>query len=127
MDRIRDVAYGGDSQKVMDKWPMEVREIINTNLQALQNSKVSSFSDLPDWVNQGSASEKALKGHDLKGARQLTIKHRNSYRVAYIAEFEGVVVVLHCFKKQTEGRQSKDMKTVAARLSGAYAEFGYKT
>lgn len=73
MDRIRDVAYGGDSQKVIDKWPMEVREIINTNLQALQNSKVSSFSDLPDWVNQGSASEKALKGHDLKGARQLTI------------------------------------------------------
>jgi phage-related protein len=100
---------------------------LESNLQALQNSKVSSFSDLPDWVNQGSASEKALKGHDLKGARQLTIKHRNSYRVAYIAEFEDVVVVLHCFKKQTEGRQSKDMKTVAARLAGAYAEFGYKT
>ena len=78
-------------------------------------------------VLQGSASEKALKGHDLKGARQLTIKHRNSYRVAYIAEFEDVVVVLHCFKKQTEGRQSKDMKTVAARLAGAYGEFSYKT
>jgi phage-related protein len=120
----RDVVYAGKSQKTIDDWTQDVREIINTNLQGLQSSDANSFSDLPDWSNNGSTSDKKLSGAKLEGARQLTIKYKDSYRVVYIADFEEVIVVLHCFKKKTEGKQSKDMKTVESRLKDAKSVFG---
>ena len=118
----RNVAYIGDSEKVLDSWPEDVKEMVKTNLQALQQSKLSAFSELPDWVGTGTLTEKGLQGKHLKGARQLTIKHKNSYRVAYIATIGSYVVVLHCFTKQKEGKQKKDMVTVEARLATARAK-----
>lgn len=123
----RDVVYAGKSQKIIDAWPEDVTEIINTNLQGLQESQVHSFSDLPDWPHHGKLCDKTLQGGNLKGARQLTIKHKDSYRVVYIAEFKDIIVVLHSFKKQKEGKQGKDMDTVEQRLKDAKSAFSTKT
>lgn len=122
----RKIAYAGKSHKVLDSWPKDVREMVKTNLQALQSSRVSSFSDLPDWGGSGKLIDKELNGNKFEGSRQLTIKDRNSYRVAYIAEFEGYIVVLHCFTKQKEGRQTKDLNTVVERLKHARDTFDKK-
>lgn len=58
----KDVIYMGKTQFIIDNLPQEVLEMINTNLQALQYSKCSSFSELPDWNNQGTLTDKPLKG-----------------------------------------------------------------
>ncbi len=106
----------------MDGWPQDVREMVNTNLQALQNSRAHSFSDLTDWNNSGKLTDKPLKGGKLEGSHQLTIKHRDSYRIVYIAELGDDIVVLHSFKKKAEGRSKKDMDLVEKRLADARAE-----
>jgi len=118
----RDVLYMGKTQQLVDGWPQDVREMVNTNLQALQNSRAHSFSDLADWHNSGKLTDKPLKGGKLEGSHQLTIKHRDSYRVVYIAELGDEIVVLHSFKKKTEGRSKKDMGLVEKRLADAKAE-----
>lgn len=112
------------TQGDIDSWPEDVGEMINTNLQALQGEKANSFSNLPDWINDGTVTDKKLKGKKLEGSRQLTVKHRNSYRVVYIAEIEGRIVILHAFKKQTEGVDRQAMKTVAERLKRVRRDYG---
>lgn len=112
---LRSVAYMGKSQKEIDSWAKDVSDIVNTNLQALQSSLASSFNELPEWSNQGKVTEKPLKG-DQKGSHQLTIKHKDSYRVVYVASYEDKIFVLHAFKKKTEGVSKPDMETVAQRL-----------
>ena len=105
------------TQGDIDSWPNDVGEMINTNLQALQGLKANSFSNLPDWINSGKVTDKKLKGKKLEGSSQLTVKHRNSYRVVYIAEIEGRIFILHAFKKKTEGVDRQAMDTVAQRLA----------
>ncbi|ASK33540.1 hypothetical protein CEK62_03620 [Alcanivorax sp. N3-2A] len=117
MNPKRDVVYMGKSEKLIDKMPKDVEEIVKTNLQALQSSKASSFSDLPDWTNKGKVTDKPLQGDNLDGTHQLTVKHRDSYRVVYIATYEDCIFVLHCFKKKTEGKSTKDMRTVKERYA----------
>ncbi len=112
----------GKTQSIIDKLPKDVLEMINTNLQALQCSKCSSFSELPDWNNQGKISDKPLKGKKLAGSHQLTVKHRDSYRVIYVAKHEEFIVVLHSFKKKVEGKATKEMRTVEARLAQLNAD-----
>ena len=124
MQKTRQIEYGNRNIKILRSWPVEVRDMIVTNIQALATSQYSSFDSLPDWSFAGKLTDKKYQGESLKGARQLTIKHQNSYRVAYIAEFEEVIVVLHCFVKKTEGIQTKSMKTVEARLKAAKDKYG---
>lgn len=112
----------GKTQQQLDGWPQDVRDMVNTNLQGLQCSKAHSFSGLTDWNNSGKLTDKSLKGGKLTGAHQLTVKHRESYRVMYIAELAGVIIVLHAFKKKTEGKSKKDMDLVESRLALARAE-----
>lgn len=112
------------TQKDIDLWPEDVGEMIKTNLQALQGSKANSFSNLPDWVNTGKITDKKLKGKRLEGSSQLTVKHRDSYRVVYIAEIEDRILILHAFKKKTEGVDRQAMKTVADRLKRVRQDYG---
>lgn len=116
MSDKREVLYCGKTQRQIDNFPNDVEEIVKTNLQALQQSNFSSFSDLPDWSNEGSVTDKSLKGKKLEGTHQLTVKFRDSYRVVYVAQHADFIVILHCFKKKTEGKSSKDMRTVESRL-----------
>lgn len=111
----RDIIYIGKTEDVINKLPTEVEEMVKTNPQALQHSKANSFSDLPDWSNQGKLTDKPLKGKKLDGTHQLTIKHRDSHRVIYLATYDDLIFVIHCFKKKTEGKSTKDMKTVEQR------------
>jgi phage-related protein len=67
-------------------------------------------------------SDKSLKGKKLEGSHQLTIKHRDSYRVVYVAQDEEFIVVLHSFKKKTEGKATKEMHTVESRLAKLKAD-----
>lgn len=113
----RDVVYMGKTEKILNEFPSDVYEIVKTNLQALQSSKVNSFGDLPDWSNRGKVSDKPLKGRKLDGTHQLTVRDRDSYRVIYVATYDDCIFVLHCFKKKTEGKSSKDMKTVEQRYA----------
>ncbi len=112
----------GKTQSIIDKLPKDVLEMVNTNLQALQNSKCSSFSELPDWINQGKLTDKTLKGSKLEGSHQLTIKHRDSHRVIYVAQHDEFIVVLHSFKKKVEGKATKEMRTVEERLARLNAD-----
>ncbi|MCJ8339063.1 MAG: type II toxin-antitoxin system RelE/ParE family toxin [Pseudomonadales bacterium] len=118
----RDVIYMGKTQAFIDNLPREVLDMVKTNLQALQCSKCSSFSELPDWTNQGSLTDKPLQGKKLKGSHQLTIKHRDSYRVIYVAQHEEFIVVLHSFKKKVEGKAKKEIRTVETRLTRLNAD-----
>ncbi|MEY8197986.1 MAG: type II toxin-antitoxin system RelE/ParE family toxin [Colwellia sp.] len=118
----RDVWYMGKTQSQIDGWPKDVSEMVNTNLQALQGSRANSFSDMADWNNSGKLTDKPLKGGKLVGSHQLSIKHRDSYRVVYIAELGDAIIVLHSFKKKTEGKSKKDMDLVEKRLQDARAE-----
>jgi len=111
----RDIIYIGKTENVINKLPTEVEEMVKTNLQALQYSKASSFCDLPDWTNQGKMTDKPLRGNKLEGTHQLTIKHRDSHRVIYVATYDDLIFVIHCFKKKTEGRSTRDIKTVEQR------------
>jgi phage-related protein len=111
----------GKTQSQIDGWPQDVREMVNTNLQALQGSKSSCFSDLADWSNAGKLIDKPLKGPKLAGSYQLTIKHRDSYRVVYVAELGDDIIVLHSFKKKTEQKSKPDMALVEKRLKDAKA------
>ena len=119
-----DVCYMGKTQSQIDGWPQDVREMVNTNLQALQGSKSSCFSDLADWVNAGKLTDKPLKGSKLAGSYQLTIKHRDSYRVVYVAELGDDIIVLHSFKKKTEKKSKPDMDLVEKRLKEVKAYLG---
>ena len=115
--QYRTVTFVGRTQRTIDSWDDDVGEIIKTNLQALQGSRVSSFSDLPDWGNSGKVTDKKVKGRKLGGARQLTVKHRDSFRVVYIAEIGDRIFIIHAFKKKTEGVDKPAMNAVATRLS----------
>ncbi|MEE8059675.1 MAG: type II toxin-antitoxin system RelE/ParE family toxin [Pseudomonadales bacterium] len=114
---LRSVAFMSRTLRTIDSWPDDVRDMVKINLQSLQGSDLSAFSDLSDWINQGKATDKSLKGKRLKGAHQLTIKDRDSYRVVYIAKYKDKIYVLHAFKKKTEGADKKAMNTVEERLS----------
>ena len=120
----RDVCYMGKTQSQIDGWPQDVREMVNTNLQALQGSKSSCFSDLADWVNAGKLTDKPLKGSKLTGSYQLSINHRDSYRVVYVAELGDDIIVLHSFKKKTEKKSKPDMDLVEKRLKEVKAYLG---
>lgn len=112
----RPISFMANSKKVIDKWPEEVEEIINVNLQALQCSLANGFTSLPDWANHGKVTDKKLQGKTLEGARQLTIKHKDSYRVVYVAEYDDRLYVIHAFKKKTEGADKTAMNTVEKRM-----------
>lgn len=122
--KYRSVSFMGSTQGDIDSWPEGVGEMIKTNLQALQGAKANSFSNLPDWINSGKVTDKKLKGKKLEGSSQLTVKHRNSYRVVYIAEIEDRIFILHAFKKQTEGVDKQAMKTVTGRLKRVRHDYG---
>ncbi len=113
----RTIAYMGNTQKTINNWPTEIREMVNTNLQSLQRCLSHSFSDLPDFSHAGKITDKALKGRRLKHTHQLTIKDEDSYRVVYIAQYNDKVFVIHAFKKKVEGVDKKAMKTIDSRLS----------
>jgi len=122
--KYKSVVFISSTQGDIDSWSEGVGEMIKTNLQALQGSKANSFSHLPDWVNTGKITDKKLKGKRLEGSSQLTVKHRDSYRVVYIAEIEDRIFILHAFKKKTEGVDRKAMKTVADRLKRVRQDYG---
>ena len=118
----RSLIFMGRTQQSIDSWPDDIREIIKNNLQALQRRQHHSFSSIPDFINAGKVTDKVLKGSRLKGAHQLTIKDRNSYRVVSIAQYQDAVFILHAFKKKVNSVDQHAMKTVAERIKKLYRD-----
>ncbi len=52
----------------------------------------------------------------MKGSKLAGSKHRDSYRVVYVAELGDDIIVLHSFKKKTEKKSKPDMDLVEKRL-----------
>jgi phage-related protein len=118
----KNIIYFSKSQKIIDDFPIEISDIINAELTALQLGYPNAFDALMDGDNDFDSDDDIKKiGH--KGmkktigqyARQLTVKSQDSYRVIYVAKFADAIYILHAFKKKTEGVSRPDCETAKVR------------
>lgn len=118
----KNITYFGKSQQVIDSFPMEITDIINSELTALQLSYPTAFDALMDGNEEFNPDDdikkighKGMKGTIGKFAKQLTVKSQDSYRVIYVAKLEDTIYVLHAFKKKTNGVSKTDCDTAKQR------------
>jgi len=98
-----DVVFEGDSRAIIKSFPEDVREDLGADLWRVQNG------------------EKPLDSGPMAPALPGVFELRDQdkaawYRVLYV-KLEGVVYVLHCFKKKTNETPQKDINAARARLS----------
>lgn len=117
----KDITYLGKSNKVIDGFPIEVSDVINSELTALQLGYPNAFDALMDENDEINPDDikkighKGMKENIGKYARQLTVKSQDSYRVIYVAKFADTVYILHAFKKKTDGVSKPDCDTAKKR------------
>lgn len=118
---MKKLYFNKQAEKEFDKWPADVIEMVNTELDALCLNRTSNFGNQDLYQNDGKITRKPLKTAVGDHAMQLSIKHEDSYRVIYVAVMDDCVDVLHCFKKQKEGVQKADMETAKQRYKRLYS------
>ncbi len=98
-----DVAFEGDSRATIKKFPKEVRENFGGELQRVQDG------ELP--LDSGSMAP------TIPGVFELRDEDKDFwYRIFYCTR-NGVVYVLHCFKKKTNKTSQGDIEIGRKRLS----------
>ena len=103
----REINWRGSSYKDLCAMPDQVRQTFGYALGLAQN-------DLPY------EDAKTLAGFRPATVEVLEDDDGDTYRAIYTAHYEGVVYVLHCFKKKsTSGRSlpKRDKETIEARLA----------
>lgn len=103
----REISWLGSSYKDLMAMPEEVRRTFGYALGLAQNNL-----PYPDT--------KTLTGFKPALVEVLEDDDGDTYRAVYTAHFQGVVYVLHCFKKKsTSGRNlpKRDKETIEARLA----------
>lgn len=97
-----DVIFEGDSRAIIRSFPKQVRENFGGELQRVQNNEHPLDSSPMAPV--------------LRGVFELRDEDKDFwYRVLYF-KTEGVVHVLHCFKKKTNKTSQNDVKIARDRL-----------
>jgi len=96
------VAFEGDSRSVIKSFPADVRQNLGGDLQRVQDGeRPLDFGSLTNVLPKVFE----LRDHD----------EDSWYRVLYI-KLDGVVYVLHCFKKKTNETPQKEIDTARMRL-----------
>jgi phage-related protein len=98
-----DVVFEGNSRDVIRSFPKDIRSDLGADLDRVQNGEMPLDS--------------APMAPVLPGVFELRGEDRDFwYRVLY-KQIEGVVYVLHCFKKKTNKTALGDIKIARERLS----------
>jgi phage-related protein len=102
-DAPPDVVFEGNSRAVIRSFPKDMRSNLGADLDRVQNGEIPLDS--------------APMAPVLPGVFELRDEDRDFwYRVLY-KQIEGVVYVLHCFKKKTNKTPLSDIKIARERLS----------
>ncbi len=102
MNHEKDIRWLGSSYSDLLAFPDEARRAAGFQL-----SKIQVGLDPDDW-----------KPFDVVGAGTKEIRLRESggsYRVMYVAKFEEVIYVLHCFQKKAQTTTKQDKNITEAR------------
>lgn len=103
----REINWRGSSYKDLRDMPEEVRKTFGYALGLAQNNL--PYEDAKTLAGFKPALVEILEDDD-----------GGTYRAVYIAHYEGVIYVLHCFKKKSaSGRNlpKRDKETIDARLA----------
>lgn len=101
MEQEKDILWVGSSYEDLLAFPVGVRKQAGFQLGKIQ---VGLESD--DWKPFGEVGA---------GVQEIRLRDRSgAYRIMYIAKFDEVVYVLHCFQKKTQATSSRD-KEIAKR------------
>lgn len=98
-----DVEWHGDSRQVLSGFPPEVKQNLGYALRQVQQGLTPSDLKIMREVGNGAFE---LRDQDVSGW----------YRVIYRRPKAGVLHVLHCFQKQTNRTEQKDIDTARKRL-----------
>lgn len=97
------LAWLGDSQDVLRRFPKDVRKDLGYALRQVQLSQMPSDSKPMKTVGPGVYE---LRDQD----------ERAWYRVFYLKKIADIVYVLHCFEKRTAQTEKKDIDLAKERL-----------
>ena len=103
-DKLADIlAWLGDSQDVLRRFPKDVRKDLGYALRQVQLGQMPSDSKPMKTVGPGVYE---LRDQD----------ERAWYRVFYLKKIADIVYVLHCFEKRTAQTEKKDIDLAKERL-----------
>src|SRR6476661_1820784 len=97
------LAWLGDSQDVLRRFPKDVRKDLGYALRQVQLGQMPSDSKPMKTVGPGVYE---LRDQD----------ERAWYRVFYLKKIANLVYVLHCFEKRTAQTEQKDIEVAKERL-----------
>ncbi len=107
----RELKFIGSALKDLKQFPVKVRREVGFDLDMVQNGETP-------------ATAKPLTG--LHGVMELVERYnKDTYRAVYVANFGGVVYVLHCFKKKSKQgikTPKEDIDLIRLRLRHAKEE-----
>ena len=98
-----EVEWHGNSKDVLSGFPAEVKQNLGYGLRQVQQGLTPSDLKIMREVGSGAFE---LRDQDVSGW----------YRVIYRKPKAGVLHVLHCFQKQTNRTEQKDIETARERL-----------
>jgi len=109
MNQEKEIRWVGASYQDILKFPVEPRKEAGFQL-----GKVQAGLEPDDWkpFNDVGVGTKEIRIRDATGI----------YRVMYVAKFEQVIYVLHCFQKKTEATTKQDKAIAETRYRAVVNE-----
>ena len=102
MSKQKPVAWLGSSLNDLSDFPTEARRKIGFQLNRVQGGL-----EPDDWKPFGTVGA---------GVEELRVRAANNqYRCLYVARFEDVIYVLHCFVKKEQKTSSRDIEVAKQR------------
>jgi len=93
---IREIDFCGKTLMVIRGFPAPVKQEIGHQLDRLQNGL-----NPVDWKPMTTVG---------KGVREIRVNESGQYRVIYMAKIEGIISVLHAFRKKTQKTRRQDIE-----------------
>lgn len=101
-DRAKDVQFRGTALDDLRAFPQSARREAGYQLDRLQQGR-----DPDDWKPMSTIGP---------GVREIRIRDAaGAFRVIYVAKFEAIVFVLHCFQKKSQKTSKEDLSLATSR------------
>ena len=102
MRGLRDVEFCGDSLSALKRFPESAQREVGHQLDFIQRGK-----EPDDWKPMNSVGP---------GARKVRVRdEQGTFRVLFVAKFDSVIYVSHCFQKKTEKTSTPDIELAIRR------------
>lgn len=102
MEQEKDIRWSGSSYEDLLAFPEDPRR-----QAGFQLGKVQAGLDPDDWKPFDDVG---------KGVREIRLRDRSgAYRIMYVAKFDDVIYVLHCFQKKTQATSKQDKEITKTR------------